>query len=1295
MSKVITSMVSKRNRVSMNFFGFIVLFVMLFVSGQSFAQTTLAAGDIAFLSVNSDNADQFTLVLLVDLQASTVINITDNGFSSTTAGRTGEGFLTFTVPTGGYTKGQTFTWTNGMTISGTPWNSNAPNNFSFNASGDQLFAFQGSTSNWATQSGITLIAGMHFAGGTWITTGTAGASTSYQPSGLSSSFLMSFTENNGYYADGSTSTTSVTKSDTKANLQSDCFDASGNWYKSDTRLTIPSYSITVSSGGLSTPPSITADITSNNVDNNIDIEFTDDATWRDAVSAVKIGGTALTVTTDYVLSTGNLQLIPSGGNSLLTTSGDKSVTIEATGYNAASVTQTINAGAVTANSTATISSALGLGTTRTVTCTAKDQYNNLVSGYNFKFDATVTDNNATTDESYTLNGSAITSSASDVNVSSATNASGVATFDIIIPATVDANDGISVQVQLANGTTNVGSSFNYTKAAPQITLTGSDPASAGFQQGSTNNILYKIQVDVANDVTDLTALDWITGGTYVAADIATNGFKLWYSTDNSFGGDTELDTETSASTGTGEILSFSSFTKQFAIGTAYLFITADLTASATINNTISGEATANVNFSFSESPTYSGSSFTSANSHAFVAGPSVLQAGDIAIISYATDAPDRFAFITFVNINANTEITFTDNGWTSGNTWRTGENTGTYTAPAGGITAGSIIQIQGTTVTGGGTMSAGLTGMSSDGDQLIAYQGASGTPTFITAINMDWDVWQSGAENSNTSAIPTGLTNNVNANAVKKENGYYSGITSGTINFLRSAINNSANWTTDDANQTWPSWSFAFGNQSIVSVNTTVQDLTVANGESLTVNTAKQLTVSGALANNGTLNLLSSTDGTATLKVTGAITGSGTATVQQYLTNQSWYLTSPVTGTVTPTNLSRIQSYNEGVGTGNDWTVSGTTMTAGKGYITNVSSAPNTVEFSGTINSGSISIPLTRQDASDANKYGFNLIGNPYTAYLDWKLVSTANSSKMPTSTMWYRTKVGGSWEFSTINGAGEASPANVSALIPPMQAFWVRASTVGNSTLDLTTNMLAQDNNSTNKLKAPAATQTERSKLRLQVSNGTNTDELLIYTDAQASNDFDWYDSPKMSNESANIPEISCIVGTESLVINGLNAVPFDTELPLGFYAGTEGAYSIKANELINLENVKVVLKDGVNEFDLTNGNTYEFNSAVVNNNSRFSLIFRTTGAVSALDNTKLTNNNVFVNANGEIVVKTSASLSANAWVAVYNAFGQLVNKQSIINSKAIINVARTAGVYFVTVTSNGVTSTQKLIFN
>ena len=216
-----------------------------------------------------------------------------------------------------------------------------------------------------------------------------------------------------------------------------------------------------------TTPTIAADATNNNVDNNIDITFTDDAAWRAAITAVKIGGTSLTPTTDYVITAGNIQLIPSGANSLLTTAGSKSITVVATGYTDAAVTQVINAGAPTANSTASISPVMLANSTSTITCTAKDQYNNLVAGYNFKFDVAVTNNNATTAESYTIDGAAITATTNDITVVATTDVSGVAIFTAVLPAIIDGADGLSIQTQLSNGTTNIGTAFSFYQLAPQ------------------------------------------------------------------------------------------------------------------------------------------------------------------------------------------------------------------------------------------------------------------------------------------------------------------------------------------------------------------------------------------------------------------------------------------------------------------------------------------------------------------------------------------------------------------------------------------------------------------------------------------------------------------------------------------------------------------------------------------------------------------------------------------------------------------------------------------------------------
>ncbi|WP_163312209.1 hypothetical protein, partial [Enterobacter cloacae] len=59
-----------------------------------------------------------------------------------------------------------------------------------------------------------------------------------------------------------------------------------------------------------------------------------------------------------------------------------------------------------------------------------------------------------------------------------------------------------------------------------------------------------------------------------------------------------------------------------------------------------------------------------------------LAAGDLALVGYDADNPDDFAFVLLRDIEAGTEIHFTDNGWTAAGAFRGGEGIYTFTAAA-------------------------------------------------------------------------------------------------------------------------------------------------------------------------------------------------------------------------------------------------------------------------------------------------------------------------------------------------------------------------------------------------------------------------------------------------------------------------------------------------------------------------------------------------------------------------------------------------------------------------------------
>jgi len=196
--------------------------------------TTLAAGDLAIIAFGPTTLDKFAVVLLRDIGMNTVINFTDNGFDSATAGRLGEGFLTYTAPAA-QPAGTVITWSNGQSLPGTGWNSAAPNNFAFNASGDQLFAFQGLTNNWVSQTGITLLYGLQTKA-TWLVSGTAAAGTSYAPatSLLASAYLVQFPSFSDVYL------TATTLSGTAAQIITSV-TTTGNYTQANSAFSMPAY----------------------------------------------------------------------------------------------------------------------------------------------------------------------------------------------------------------------------------------------------------------------------------------------------------------------------------------------------------------------------------------------------------------------------------------------------------------------------------------------------------------------------------------------------------------------------------------------------------------------------------------------------------------------------------------------------------------------------------------------------------------------------------------------------------------------------------------------------------------------------------------------------------------------------------------------------------------------------------------------------------------------------------------------------------------------------------------------
>lgn len=531
-------------------------------------------------------------------------------------------------------------------------------------------------------------------------------------------------------------------------------------------------------------------------------------------------------------------------------------------------------------------------------------------------------------------------------------------------------------------------------------------------------------------------------------------------------------------------------------------------------------------------------------------------------------------------------------------------------------------------------------------------------------------------------------------------------------NFSTTSLTGSVNYSSTTGGQTIydvPAYSTLVisntsGSQSLAN-NFFVPTLDINAGATLSLAAGKQLTISNSLINNGVFNVNS---GSTVLTPT-SVSGNGTTNVSQNLADQrNWYMSSPVNGASVPSGYTVFQ-YDE-PGNNTDFSVvsstaywhgiaTGSTYSPGRGYIVLPGSVPATLTFSGTLNtSSSITIPLTYQGAV---KTGFNLIGNPFPAHYTVSKSQTDAANAL--NTIWYRTATWNSqtgkyvYTFQTclINQDGNTmgTPESTTNIVPPLQAFWVRTN-VDNSSFIFEGIRSHQNSNA---LKVPAKTNLTESLLRLQVSDGIISDEAVLYTNSAASNNFDSFDALKMNNNNASVPEIYTLVDDQQIAINGMNSIPTDVEIPIGFTTGTAGNFTIKASQILNFDpSVSVYLKD---YNDLTNtpiqlGNEaiYTFSSEQTSNNtSRFALIFRSASVATGVQSGM--SGNVWINStgNGQIVINRESSTEAT--ISIYNAIGQRLYNNSISTNKLALSTNLTPGVYTVIVSNSGNTSTLKLL--
>ena len=376
------------------------------------------------------------------------------------------------------------------------------------------------------------------------------------------------------------------------------------------------------------------------------------------------------------------------------------------------------------------------------------------------------------------------------------------------------------------------------------------------------------------------------------------------------------------------------------------------------------------------------------------------------------------------------------------------------------------------------------------------------------------------------------------------------------------------------------------------------QNFTIGSGRILLLNPGAKATL-GTLVNNGTLKLGSDATGISSL-ITNSFSGSD-ATIELFLTggnpgapslklNKWHFISSPVpslpVSTFAPTYTQNVVEWYDNRVTSSlaqGWVAydgyiyaTGTTggptfssLTPGNGYDY-YAAADQKYTFTGQLNTSNVAMSLSF--AANDGLHGFNLLGNPFSSGLNWD--DLINNVYFPypatTSKSVYFTRDNA--QCSYINGVG--IPVDVTGIIPPMQGFFVKTYSSGN-TITIPAGARIQGG-----IHARYKGLEIIPLVRLSLAQDTLTDETVVRFDDAAKSGLDYdFDAPKMFISTDNLSIYSASLGT-NFAINGLPFPATCVEIPIIVNLTTAGTRTITATQLQGLDNYDVTLTDNTTGF-------------------------------------------------------------------------------------------------------------------
>ncbi|MDO7874128.1 GEVED domain-containing protein [Hymenobacter sp. ASUV-10] len=360
-------------------------------------------------------------------------------------------------------------------------------------------------------------------------------------------------------------------------------------------------------------------------------------------------------------------------------------------------------------------------------------------------------------------------------------------------------------------------------------------------------------------------------------------------------------------------------------------------------------------------------------------------------------------------------------------------------------------------------------------------------------------------------------------------------------------------------------------------------------------------------------------------------------------------------------------------------------LTPGKGYTVNI--APQLVDLSGVLNTGPVNTGALSHSGT-ANS-GWQLLGNPYPAPLNWSQVSGLPAGIDASVYVFEPNSQYGGFYRSFVNGMGTNS---FDGMLPAMQAFFVR------TTQPVPAGFSFQNAHRVTSYTNPAfhrTTADQRPVLRLALgglaSNGTDETIVYLQAGATATGTDAAFDAAKLPNSSGlSVATQLAGPGNGPLAISGLptTAATVETRLPLTLQVPAAGSYRFDVTALAHFDaGTAVLLLDHQlnTRTDLRQVTSYAFTAAQAGAlNGRFELLLGRPGSVTGTAAALASPFSVWPNpASGKAALHVALDAPATkATLTLRTVLGQVVATQTFGGNAATLpTTGLAAGTYLLTV--------------